>query len=187
GGNPHHAYDFLGSWAQAVSTASTIGGFSLTLNPCGQEIPASILSICNSLNGTTPVNVNVPNDNFISATGSPPSYPISLPDCPAGLVNGPVQARICAFEALYGDRTIQVYSNAAITNATLALGHNVGNGGDTGDSDVNYTLTYTSTSTQVMVKFAGHLAVSIDGTGVSWGSTLGSGAISGGPYHFSLD
>src|SRR5262249_19302967 len=53
-------------------------------------------------------------------------------------------------------------------------------------SNVFYLLTWTSTSTNIMVEMAGHLAVSGDGTGDSWGPTLGSSQISGGPYHFHL-
>ena len=81
-----------------------------------------------------------------------------------------------------------MYGNAPITAAKLSLAHTVPDGGDTGpgDSDVFYALEITSTSTQFMVEMGGHLAVSRDGTSLSWGQGLGAGSISGGPYHFRL-
>ena len=37
-----------------------------------------------------------------------------------------------------------------------------------------------------MIAYAGHLAVSIDGTDVGWGMLKGAGSIAGGPYHWTL-
>src|SRR5215510_10250653 len=101
--------------------------------------------------------------------------------------DGSTAARISAYEATNGNRTIRLYGNAPITGAALTLSHSVASAGDTGDSDVNYILTWQSTSTTILVEMAGHLAVTGDGTGVSWGPGLGSSQISGGPYHFNLD
>src|SRR5215510_10900405 len=101
--------------------------------------------------------------------------------------DGSTAARIAAYEATNGNRTIRLYGNAPITGAALTVSHSVAPAGDTGDSDVSYILTWQSTSTTILVEMAGHLAVTVDGTGVSWGPGLGSSQISGGPYHFNLD
>jgi len=164
-----HAYDFLTSYKQAQDTSLAVGGFALSLNECGQEIgpPAGLGVTCAALHDGFTKVVEIPDDPFTSKDGS-------------------TQTRIDAFEGLYGNRTIKIYGNSDIAAASLTLSHSVGSGGDTGDSDINYILTWTSASTEILIEMAGHLAVSVDGTPLSWGPRLGSGAIPGGPYHFKL-
>jgi hypothetical protein len=161
-----HGYDWLTSYAQAVAAAAT-AGITLTLNPCGPELPASLVSTCNSLrSGTNTFAVTVPDDPFISSDGS-------------------TQSRINAYEAVLGDRTITMYGDASISAASLTLAHSVPDLGDTGDSTVFYTLSWTSTSTAILVEMAGHLAkggTDLDG----WGPGEGVSTIQGGPSHFSL-
>ena len=172
-----HAYDFLTSYAQAQTTSLAIGGFALTLNACGDEIPGpnpiDYAGICTAVrSGTNFIDVDVPDDPFVSGSFA--------------FGDGDVQDRINEFEAQYGNRTIRIWGNAPFTSGSLTLAHDVANGGDTGDSDITYVLNWVSASTQIVVEMAGHLAVSVDGTDLSWGTGKGSGAISGGPYHFKL-
>jgi hypothetical protein len=161
-----HGYDWLTSYAQAVAAAAN-AGITLTLNPCGPELPASLVSSCNALrSGLSAVNVAVPDDPFVSSDGS-------------------TQSRIDAYEGIYGDRTIRIYGNAAISSASLALSHSVADLGDTGDTQVFYTLSWTSSSTEILIELAGHLAKG--GTEPdAWGPGQGISSIQGGPSHFSL-
>jgi hypothetical protein len=161
-----HGYDWLTSYAQAVAAAAN-AGITLTLNPCGPELPASLVTPCNSLRGgTNMVAVTVPDDPFVSSDGS-------------------TQSRINGYESVFGDRTITIYGDASISAASLTLAHSVPNLGDTGDSDVFYTLSWTSTSTEILIEMAGHLAKG--GTEPdAWGPGEGISSIQGGPSHFSL-
>jgi hypothetical protein len=156
-----HAYDFLTSWAQAVAAADAtvapppglLTGDNLPILPfysddqCDESIgpPASLGATCAALDsGAFCVTVDVPNDPFISQHGS-------------------TQSRIDAYESAFGNRTIRICGNASISAASLILcGHDVADGGDTGDSYINYILQWTSTSTQILVQLAGHLSLSGD-------------------------
>ncbi len=167
-----HAYDWLTSYDQAIASAASEGVAFTDLNgqACDPSIgpPGSLGATCTALKtGSFFLDVSVPDDAFVSADGS-------------------TQDRINAYETANGNRTIRIYGNAAIVSASLTLAHSVANFGDTGDSDINYVLTWTSASTQVLIEMGGHLAVSGDGAGMSWGAGNGSGQINGGPYHFNL-
>ncbi|HEV8608693.1 MAG TPA: hypothetical protein VGS98_01300 [Thermoanaerobaculia bacterium] len=161
-----HGYDWLTSYAQAVAAAAN-AGITLTLNPCGPELPASLGGTCNSLrSGTNTFAVTVPDDPFVSSDGS-------------------TQSRINAYEAVFGDRVFTMYGDAPISAASLTMTHSVPDLGDTGDSQVFYTLSWTSTSTSILVEMAGHLAKGgTDPDG--WGPGQGVSTIQGGPSHFSL-
>lgn len=161
-----HGYDWLTSYAQAVAAAAN-AGITLTLNPCGPELPASLVGTCNSLRGgSNTFDVTVPDDPFISSDGS-------------------TQSRINGYESIFGNRTIKLYGNASISAATLSLTHSVPDLGDTGDSTVFYTLTWTSTSTEILIEMAGHLAKgTTDADG--WGPGQGISSIQGGPSHISM-
>ena len=45
---------------------------------------------------------------------------VVVPDDPFISIDGPTQARIDAYEAVYGDRTIRVYSNQAMNSGASA-------------------------------------------------------------------
>ncbi len=182
-----HAYDFLTSWVQAVAAADAIvapppgllTGDNAPISPfylddqCDESIgpPASLGATCSALDsGGFCVDVPVPDDPFVSKDGS-------------------TQSRIDAYESAFGNRTIRICGNAAISAASLTLcGHDVANGADTGDSYINYIFAWTSSSTQILIQAAGHLGVSGDPNidAIAWGPTVGSGQINGGPYHFKL-
>jgi hypothetical protein len=173
--NGRHAYDFLASWPQAVTTANAIAAgqglmYNLVNNECGCEIgPPSggatgLETICANLHG---------GGGFTA-----------FADCPdnMGTVGGDdVAARVAAFEVLFGNRQIKIYANAPITVAPTCTFT-----GYTGaNPTANYALTWTSAATEVIVEFGGHLAI----TGLAANPlaySAGAGTISGNPYHFSL-
>ncbi len=166
-----HAYDFLSSYDQALADNAAALGVTILLNPCGADIgpPSFLADTCSALHsGVNYSVVPAPVDPFISK-------------------DGPTSARIAAYEAVHGPRTIRILGNAPISNAVLTVCHGVPNGGDTADSFALYALTWDSASTNILIEMAAHLAISGDGTGDSWGVGLGAANISGGPYHFKLD
>ena len=162
-----HSYDFLTSWDQAVAAAHYYQVPFANLNAC-VGVPGTA---CTTLAATTPTNVTVPDDAFVSHDGS-------------------TQTRIDQYETLFGDRTVSLYANGAVTGATLSLSHVdtggiVANGADTGDTDISWTLSWTGAATDVMVTFGAHVAKGVGLTG--WGAKTGASSISGAPYHVSLD
>jgi len=166
-----HAYDFLTSYAQAQAEDLADLGVMVALNPCGLDIgpPSNLGSTCAALHSSTNfLDVSVPSDPFISKDGS-------------------TAARIAAYEAQRGARTIRIYGNAPISNAALTICHDVADAADTGDSSALYAFTWDSASSNILIEMAGHVAISGDGTGATWGADLGLGNISGGSYHFKLD
>jgi hypothetical protein len=163
-----HAYDWLTSWNQGNTPP-------LNYIPWGEDIgPKVTPEICGDLHNQTGANeyfLDVPDDPFVSKDGS-------------------TQDRIDAYEAMWGNRQIRICGNQAITSASwVSMVHDVANGGDTGDSYIEYELTWTSASTQILIEMAGHLSVSGDPVNnpIAWGIGLGAAQISGGPYHFKLD
>lgn len=165
-----HAYDWLTSYAQAEAAAAAAGWEmdDLAGEACDENIgpPASLGATCAAVRSSgNSATVDVPDDPFMSKDGS-------------------TQSRIDAYEATFGNRTIELFGDAPISNASLTLTHTVADGGDTGDSDIQYELTWTSESDTVLLEMAGHLAKAADADG--WGDNLGSSSISGGPYHFNL-
>jgi hypothetical protein len=160
-----HGYDWLTSYAQALAAAAA-AGIPFTLNACGSELPASLVGTCNSLrSGSNTFAVTVPDDPFVSSDGA-------------------AQTRIDAYEAVFGNRTITIYGDAPISAASLSLTHSVADLGDTGDSQVFYTLSWTSSSTAVLIEMGAHLAKGPDSDG--WGGGQGASSVQGGPSHFSL-
>jgi hypothetical protein len=177
-----HAYDFLMSWDQAVTTAIEIGGGptsnelqNLFVQACdGGTISATGQAACNALNSQFVINPSIPDG--MNGVGDAP---------PAGVPDTDVDSRITCFETgagNYGDRKIEIRGNASFTSATVVF-----DGYDSGanDADALYTISWVSASTEVMFRFAGHLSVSAGECG--YGAGQGAGAISGGSYHISLD
>ena len=160
-----HAYDWLTAYNQGNDPP-------LAYNPCGPKIGnmPDFATICGDLHSSGySILVNVPDDPFVSKDGS-------------------TQARIDAYEAQFGNRQIKIYGDQPFVAAGLTLTHTVSNGGDTGDSDIEYVLTWTSNSTQILIEMAGHLALSGSTMfyPIAWGFELGASYVSGGPYHFRL-
>lgn len=84
---------------------------------------------------------------------------------------------------MFGDRTIDIYGDAAITSATVTFD---GYSDINQDSYANYSLTWTSTSTKVVILTAGHLAQSCTSAWCcGYGFGCGAGNITGA-CHFKL-
>ncbi len=161
-----HAYDWLTAYNQGNDPP-------LAYVPCGEQIGQTpdFATICGDLHSSGySILVDVPDDPFISKDGS-------------------TQDRIDAYEAEFGNRQIKIYGDQPFGAAGLTLSHTVSGGGDTGDSYIEYVLTWTSNSTQILIEMAGHLALSGDPSTnpIAWGIGLGASYVSGGPYHFKLD
>jgi hypothetical protein len=181
-----HAYDFMTSYEQAIKAAAdrgvpytdttaytpiagepgTINLTLTTARACGPNIgpPGNLGATCTAVrNAGIRRNVELPDDPYAD-TGE-----------------GTTQTRIMAYEAEYGNRYLRIYADAPVSAASITLAHD---GADTGDSDVKYILSWTSTASTVLIEVAGHLSVTGDGTGETW--LEGSSQINGGPYHFNL-
>lgn len=175
-----HAYDWLTSYAQASDLSAQLGSGAMTLNPCG-DLTGTALTECNSVNGgSSHAVIDVPDDPFISANCNP----LTTANCTT-------QNHISAFEGKFGNRTIDLWANNVITGTpTLTLVHNPSaDGSDAGNTntDIDYTLTYTSSATVVLLQFAAHIACGFDPQeqAVCWGGGLSASNISGAPYHVS--
>lgn len=157
-----YAYDFMTSWNQAKSAASQFAGQTWTDNMIWYDIaPATANALDNYY-----VDVSIPTNNYAGAQEV--AYEGSL---------------------AYGDRTIRVYSSTPISNVTITMASTL-DGIVTGDSSLDFTVSWTGTATDVMILYASHIAVGVDSTlphtGIGWGSNMGAGSISGAPYHNKL-
>ena len=170
-----HAYDFIVNWPTAISTSNAILANTYTnINPCGNLGPKVSAAQCTAFDSYPAVNAAaVDATDYASVSGDN------------------VASRVAAFDAANGgpaSRSIILRSSRTITNAKLEF---VGYTDPSGDSYAQYELTWdgpTSGATfDLLVMMAGHLAVTGNGTGISYGPGKGSAAISGGPYHFKLD
>jgi hypothetical protein len=183
-----HAYDFLTSFNQAVTLANLIANQSLNLNTCGASGGSSATD-CTFLLSQYHVQVDVPDDSFLTGVYDPAT--------PCG---SSIQCRINAFESWLGNRQIDLYASAPITNATLTLRHvntlggtTIANGGDANATTwLEYTLTYTSVATETMMLAASHVAVGMDPNQpaqIWYGADYGGPSIfpgGGSPYHMAL-
>jgi len=162
-----HAYDFLMSWEQAVATAAAIGNNSLNellnLNTqvCNGGISAAASAACVSFSPPS-------NQAFANVTdnmGNPPNH--------HGIAN--VNDVITCFETDYGDRNIEMDGNSPISNFQITF-----DGYSGSNHQFNYawyTITWTSTSTDVMIKLAGRAAMG--GGSCGYGNCYGAGSING--------
>ncbi len=199
-----HAYDFLTGYYDAQNVVPS-PPFTppLTMNECGEDIgpPNDLDDTCCDLHDYSYSG----GCDGCETTGDPGAgaffFDLSIPDDGSPSIvdptDGPLAPRICAYELATGvDRTIRIYSDAPIMMASLSYSLV---GDPAGDSDLDYTLTWTtsSASTQAVIEMAGHLAVSGDpgslgscmspeANDIAWGVGQGASQISGGPYHFNL-
>ncbi|MDT8325390.1 MAG: hypothetical protein RRA94_14855, partial [Bacteroidota bacterium] len=170
--NGKHAYDFLTSYEQAVKASNAIVGPTILyeLNECGQSIgpPKSMAQTC------------------VEIRGGANAYPVRVPIEMGTALSHNVKDRVLAYESRFGQREIMLYGDEEITTASLRFDGYSGNN----DLTAEYTLTWTSSSSEILIEMAGHLAMGSDvmgaGSGIGYGSGLGAGSISGGSYHFSL-
>jgi Secretion system C-terminal sorting domain len=167
-----HGYDFLMSWEQAIKTASDIGNGGLNElknlmdQACDGNINGMSGSACADLNS---VAYATPTD----AMGNPPNHH----------GNNSVNNAITRFESKYGDRKIEMRGNAPISDYSIAFdGYS---GKDDDDNYAWYTISWTSSSDNVMIKLAGRIA---QGSGdAGYGECYGAADERGEPYHFRLE
>jgi hypothetical protein len=172
-----HAYDFLTSWDQAKAAADEIDTGLLptvtnTIYPTGMTCAPndSLEGVCNALVVTSPVKAD-------------------FPDALDGLLSDDVAFAILHYESAFGNRQIEIFGNQPISFPSVTFdGYEMGH-----DTYADYTLTWTSTSTSILIRFAGHLACGTaqgncpGGADVAYPAGKGASSISGGPYHFKLD
>jgi hypothetical protein len=175
-----HAFDFLTTVNPKLGIAQGNSGFipgTPVLNPCG-GLNGQDLSTCNALNpaSATPIQIPIPNDPFDSKDASP---------------TGQTDKENAYEAATAMDRYISAYvRGGTVTFGTPTLAHSsVGANSDSGDTEVTITIPFTTNgcaqgdSCDILMYFGGHLAVTGDGNGDTWGPGLGSSQINGGPYH----
>ena len=104
------------------------------------------------------------------------------------------------------DRSVRVYAdgfsgtNGDANNAVLFVGYGDSNPNDGGDTYIYYDIKWSSTSSSVVIEFAAHIAVGVDGLaninpnncnvtslGVGYLLNRGASSISGGPYHVIIE
>ncbi|HEY0751620.1 MAG TPA: hypothetical protein VGD26_10715, partial [Chitinophagaceae bacterium] len=183
-----HAYDFITSWQQALDATEAIAPgkglypattSSADMNNCADLAtggqPPSETQTCNSLREQVSPNYTKVYMPLSGAVGGEANNPL------AGDVNT-TQAIIDAYEDEFGQRYMDFYANAAITNASIRfLKYEAGY--------IFYEFKWTTNNaTALMFEFAAHVALSFN-TGGQLGYGLGRGAsqISGGPYHVILE
>lgn len=178
-----HAYDFPVSWDQAFKTAEDIGGTVNELQHlvdqyCGDAFSAIAKTTCGEL--TDGLNDNVATGTFPDAIGNPGKPTIGAPNVNDNITCFETYKRFGEANVRYGDRTIEMRGNAAISNVTVTFTGYQGSGKDYAE----YLLTWESTSDKVMIRFATRLA---PGNGrCGYGSGNGAGSINGAPYHVTL-
>ena len=174
----HHAYDFITSYDQAKLDYKSISGndfVGLTVDGAAIGPPVTAQMILDLYNGPNAVSAAVP---------AAADY--------ATVLGQNVGTRVSAYDVAVGGaskRGIQIYGNAPISNAKLIFKGYTGDGLGGSEAYAQYDLEWTSSSTEVLFLFAGHLALGPahpNFSGVDYGMGLGAGAISGGPYHFKL-
>lgn len=77
--------------------------------------------------------------------------------------------------------TEQAGNFTILNGAIIAVGPYVNSGSMTGDSSASITITFVASGPDVVIAWGGHLAKESD-----WGTGLGAGSISGGPFHQNL-
>ncbi|TBX70019.1 HYR domain-containing protein [Flavobacterium silvisoli] len=167
GGNSKHAFDFLMSWEQAMATAASLGNGAVNelqnlINQQCDGMPA----VCQNLTNTAYATLN---DNM----GNPPNHH----------GNANVNDVVAGFEQQYGNRQIEIKGNAPIANFNINFDGYSGTA--TGDNYAWYTVTWTSASSNVMIKLAGRAAQGHGSLG--YGNCYGAGSVNGAPYHFKLE
>jgi hypothetical protein len=170
-----HTYDFPTSWQQAVAAAVAIGGGAtnelsdLFAAECDAAFSAQALAACGPLK------------NAVDANKAIVTFPDDIGDPTPDGVFGNVDAKIDCYEAQFGDRTLEIFGTAAITNASINFLGYSGSGKDYAE----YRLVWTSSSDKVLIRFAAHLAVGAADC-IGYGAGLGAGTVNGGSFHVIL-
>ncbi|MCU1338408.1 MAG: hypothetical protein JWO19_3989, partial [Bryobacterales bacterium] len=199
-----HTYDWLVSDAQASGTvgastlnseqASALAQITLQLNRCGDSLGTTDQAACSALvagaTASNTVDIDVPDDPFVSKDGNTQT---KITNYETGVPSS--TCKFCGF----GNRTVRLYTNAPVSNQTMALEHRGGklsgafgdgstlaDNGDTGDSFIWYKITWTGSASSAMLAAGADVVYGSDGTGRSWGANVGATDVGGDPYHFYL-
>lgn len=170
-----HAYDFITGFHTAQAdyleqTGTTLMNIALSGANIGPQATAAMVDAL--------YNNDAPSANRALAT--PPA------SADYGSVNArSVASRVAAYDGNQSGgvaaRSVKIYGSSAVTNASLVF---MGYSGGT-DKYAEYELRWTSSSSNILILLAGHLAKGSNDA-MGYGSGNGSANISGGPYHFKL-
>jgi uncharacterized repeat protein (TIGR01451 family) len=88
-----------------------------------------------------------------------------------------------AYEDIYGERTIRLYSSEPVTKTAITITMNNTLQGDVdGDSSLGFKVSWEGDAKDVVILYASHIAIG-DNSEMGWGAGKGAGGISGSPYH----
>ena len=220
-----HAYDFMTSWDNAFKAAAQIApGFNLMpssradvakLHECGPGISSDAEDGCDLVTGGGVFrDIPIIFGNYADPAG--PGESNLLIEGPPADQNTTRQV-IQTYECRYGDnvgtptgtfdRSVRVYAeggfqgvNGDANNQVVFAGYGDSAPG-TGDSSyIFYDIKWSSLSSTIVIEFAAHIAVGVDGLaatnpdlcnvtslGVGYLLSHGASSISGGPYHVILE
>lgn len=177
-----HAYDFLISWEQAVRTAAAIGNGSVNeLADLGTVSGTSV-----TINAQTAWDGALSANAVAASSSLTQSVRIPLPTVGDPSAGGNVAGKITCFESVYGNREMELLLPAGVSVSNTSVTF------DGYDAEYAfYTVRWTSSASNVAMRFAGHAAIGVGQTGsgncvMGYGEGKGAGSISGGPYHFKL-
>ena len=212
--NGNHAYDFITSWDNAIQAANGVygtgawaiaPGFGLMpanradpkLHECDDAIGACSETACNLVT------------NGGIGTGAGATFrDLPVIDGETNLIipgdQNTTTNIITEYESRYGNRTVRVYvdggtfggANGDVNNRVVFVGYGNSNPNDGGDTYMYYDIIWTSCSPNVVIEFAAHIAVGVDGLdpnpndldlGVGYFVGQGASDISGGPYHVIVE
>lgn len=95
--------------------------------------------------------------------------------------NGYASDQEDAYEEVYGQRTIRLYSSEPVTKAAITMNTTL-QGDVDGDSSLGFKVTWEGDAKDVVILYASHIAIG-DDSDMGWGAGNGAGGISGSPYH----
>lgn len=148
----NYAYDFITSWEQAKDAARAYIGQNWDDDWIWNDI--KIIEDINNLKSNY-VDIPVPTNNYATSQEN-------------------------AYEGIYGDRTIRIYSNEPITDVSINM-YEPDDSNKGSDSTLGFTINWQGNASEIMILYASHLAVGDDILG--WGPGNGAGGISGSSYH----
>ncbi|GAA4494807.1 hypothetical protein GCM10023172_05550 [Hymenobacter ginsengisoli] len=174
-----HAYDFLTSYEQAIADYQTVTGTPLAST--SGAVLASLEHIGTPADATM---IQTMYTSGVSAGAQP------LASAYSSVATHDVADKVATYDGgSTTKRQVMIYGmpGTTVSGASLTMTGYTPQGAS--DYYANYTLTWTSSSPNILILLAGHLAVSgNDGTDTNsaYPQGLGASFISGGPYHFKL-
>jgi len=89
-----------------------------------------------------------------------------------------------AYEDINGERRIYIFSNKPITDASITMNNQLDGDLDK-DSTLGFKVSWEGDADEVMIYYASHIAMGVDGP-EGWGLGMGASGIAGSPYHNKL-